>query len=530
MILKSAVQRYLNEPRDDHRWLKDCSVGEIDDLIASLRPQPKLSPILSFHQKVSFYLGVAYPQFSYWIDMGGGKTLLTLELYKYWRSVGAVRRLLTFVISDKAFSTWETQVEQYEIGATVTALEGSGEQKWRALKQAPEQGIVLVAYQGATAMCSLTKPSKDGKNKWVISSDAVDALADGVDMLVMDESTMVGNHTSLYHELCDRIARRTEYRYALAGWPFGRDPTALWAQQAIIEQDCESFGTLGMFRAGLFSKEKNKFARGSRARWAVNYIYNKRKAKYLNRMMQHRSITFEEHEWGDVPEVRHIIEPVRLGADQRAYYDQAADELIKIRGDFTATKNVFLRMRQITSGFLGYTGDEDGSKHKLAFKQNTKLEKLLDLIAGVRNNGRKITVFYEFTWSAEQISKALAKQRAQHIWLWSGTKDTRKELKRFYEDDYTFIALIQNKVGAFSLDGLQHVANYQCFYESPVSVIARKQAEKRISRQGQKRKVIRYDLVVPHSVDASILDFHKEGTDLMTAVRKDPTVLLRSSK
>lgn len=527
MILKSAIDRYLNAPRDDHRWMKDLSRKEIDGLIADLRPRPKLSPILSFHQRVAFYLGVAYPQFSYWIDMGGGKTLLTLELYKYWRMVGAVNRMLVFCISDKAFPTWEAQVKEYNIDVHVTSLEGSGNQKWRALASAPKKGIVLAAYQGCTAMCSVTRPNKKGKNEWVLHPKAIEDLSAGVEMLVMDESTMVGNHTSLYHELCDKIARRTEYRYALAGWPFGRDPTLLWAQQAIVEQELESFGTLGLFRTALFSKEKNKFARGRRAKWAVNWIYNKRKAKYLNRMMQHRSITFEEHEWGDVPKVRPIREPVRMGADQQSYYHQASEELVTAKGDFTATKNAFLRMRQITSGFIGFKGDETGEKIKLKFAQNPKLERVMDLIMGVRDNGRKICVFYEFTWSAEQIHEALRKARAQHIWLWGGTKDTRKELQRFYEDDYTFCALIQNRVGSFSMDGLQKVANYQCFYESPVPVIQRKQAEKRIARQGQPRKVIRYDLVVPRSVDTTILDYHQEGTDLMTAVRKNPKVLLR---
>jgi SNF2 family DNA or RNA helicase len=152
---------------------------------------------------------------------------------------------------------------------------------------------------------------------------------------------------------------------------------------------------------------------------------------------------------------------------------------------------------------------------------------LLELIGELRDD-RKAVVFYDYTWSAKQITSSLSfLLDIKHIWLWSGTKNPRKQLHRFMTDPDCRVALINNKVGAFSLDGLQEVANYLFFYESPVGVIEREQAERRVRRQGQKRKVFQYDLIVPGSVDDRILDFHKEGRDLMATIRKDPTVLLK---
>jgi SNF2 family DNA or RNA helicase len=90
--------------------------------------------------------------------------------------------------------------------------------------------------------------------------------------------------------------------------------------------------------------------------------------------------------------------------------------------------------------------------------------------------------------------------------------------------------VINNKVGAYSLDGLQEVANYTMFYESPVSPIDREQAERRLRREGQKRRVFQYDLVTRGTVDEKILTFHAEGEELFKALVRNPKSILTSGR
>ena len=66
------------------------------------------------------------------------------------------------------------------------------------------------------------------------------------------------------------------------------------------------------------------------------------------------------------------------------------------------------------------------------------------------------------------------------------------------------------------------------FFESPVSVIDREQAERRLRRDGQEHTVFQYDPVVRGSVDRKILHFHAEGEDLMQALLRDPEKVLFS--
>ena len=524
MILKSAIKRYLTAPRDDHRWLKELDHRDVDKLINSLYPRPKLHPKMRLHQKVAFYLGVAYPQFCYWLDMGTGKTLLSLELIKYWMQVERFKKAFVFVLSDKAFPTWEAQNREYDIGLPMIALEGSSEEKWNQLRNF-DRGIVLSTYMGTLAMCSIKGIKKRGNRKvtgLLLVKNMIDELCEDTGVLVLDESTKVGHSTSLLHKMALLMSKNIPIRYALAGRPFGRDPMLMYNQHLIIDR-AETFGHKTFFQQAFFSRSRNHFAK---SRYSYNFQFKKKMLPELTRIMQHRSITYAAKECVDLPPVNRIRAPVSFSKESQTYYKEAAKALLGSKGDWQETKNLFLRMRQITSGFLGFKNDDNGERAQIAFSVNPKLDKLQDLIEELPED-RKAIIFYEFTWSAQQISKRLKELKLKHVWLWAGTKNSRQAQEQFQEDPECRFMILQNKIGAYSLDGLQKVANYGFIYESPVACIDREQLEHRLIRQGQKWRVFLYDLMVPNSVDERILEFHKEGQDIMEAIRANPKAIFQ---
>lgn len=520
MIPASAVKEYLDRELDTHLWVKRLSARQLDEALSRLDPKPRLNPGLRLHQKACFLLGVAFPKFCFWLDMGTGKTVLALELIRYWMDAGIASRALVFVTSDKAFPTWENQIERFKIGVPVVALEGSSERKWRQLEEF-DRGIVLLPYPGALAMTS-TRVKKGRKGKMQLDTKLVARLRKWADVLVLDESTKVGNHQSLTYKLVNALRKKSVARYALAGRPFGRDPTMLWPQYNLID-DGETLGeTLGMFRAAFF-KEKESY--WSKSKYARDYKFDKAMRPKLSSVMQHRSIAYSADECIDLPRVNAVSEMLTLPDETRAYYSRLVQELIESKGNFREVKNVFLRMRQLSSGFIGLKDDETGEKAEIVFDENPKLERLLELLEEVPE-GRKAVVFYAFTLSGRTIVERLRELKRKPIWLWSGTKSSRKELEAFCNDPARDVAVVNNQLAAMSLDGLQRVANYDFFYESPVSIIDREQAERRLVRDGQERPVFRYDLLVRKTVDEKIRAFHKEGGDLMRALMRDPEKLL----
>jgi len=513
MIPQAAVNAYLTRALDSHAWIKRCSAQQLADTLARLDPPPQLHPALFRHQLACILLGVAYPQFCFWNDMGTGKTAIVLELLRYRHQCGQLRRALICVTSDKAFSTWEKQIARFEIDVPYVTLEGSSQDKWRALERF-KHGLVIAAYPGLVAMVSRNSRGR----KWILDPGMVARLGTQLDALVMDESTKAAGYKSLTHALMRQL--RTPIRYALAGRPFGRDPTLLWAQHFLVDGG-ETLGpTLGLFRAAFFTAKPNYFG----GPFSFDYVFKRSMQPHLARMVGHRSITYAAEECIDLPKLVPSIEEVRFAGEAWIYYRRAVDAAIAARGNLRVMENLFLRMRQLSSGFVGFKDDATGERAQVEFDANPKFDRLMELLEDLPPE-RKACVFYEFTYSGRKIAAACAALKLKPIWLWSGTKDYKGALNRFETDPSCRVAIVQSKVGAYSLDGLQ-VANYLLFYESPVSVIDREQAERRIRRQGQRRTCFQYDLVVRGSVDGKILAFHKQGEELLQALLRNPAKLL----
>jgi hypothetical protein len=524
LIPKRVIERFLRAHRDDHRWLKHCSHRELDELLCKLDPRICPHPKLGLHQKVGLYLGIKYKSFAFWVDMGCGKTLLSLEIFQYLWDIGALRRALVFVTSDKAFPTWERQLREYKITVPYCTLDaGPSKEKWRILRHFGD-GIIFLHYPGAVAMVA-GKPSPRAKKKQLLLGK-VDKLLENVDAVVYDESTKAsrGNGNdfegSLTYQLCWEVSRAARYRYALAGMPFGRDPTPLWAQMNLVDHG-ETLGeTLGLFHAAFFRERKGYGGR-------PEFKFKSNMKESLAEIIQHNSMTYTADECIDLPPVRRIPVPIRLTQEIKEYYCEVIEEAIAAKGNKSVMKNAFLRMRQLSSGFIGLKDDETGEKAEIEFEKNPKLEWTLDFLDALPRN-HKALIFYQFTVSGRRIAREIQEQfDIEPVWLWSGTKNAGKEIERFMKDPSSPFAVVNNQVGAYSLDGLQ-VANYEVFFESPLSVIDRSQAERRIIRQGQQfSKCFLYDPVVEDTVDEKILEFHAEGRDLFKALLTNPSRVLK---
>lgn len=518
MIPKVAIRAFLSRELDSHLWIKGLSNAQLDSALQQLDPPPSLNVRARQHQKACFLLGVAFPQFCFWLDMGTGKTLLSLELLRYWFQCKTIRRAIIFVTSDKAFHTWEKQLVEFGINLPIVALSGPSEKKWKQLEEFGD-GLVLLPYPGAVAMVSrrVTVPKKK-KHQLQLDKRLVAKLSAWGQALVLDESTKAAGRDSLTHGLIKQLRKTAKIRYALAGRPFGRDPTMLWAQHQLID-DGETLGeTVGMFRAAFFSEKENYWG----GPYSKEYTFKAKMKPVLSKMAQHRSITYTADECIDLPGVVPVTELVSFDDEARAYYERLVKQVLAAKGNMREMKNVFLRMRQISSGFIGLKDDETGERAEIEFQVNPKLERLLELLEELPVN-RKAVIFHEFTYSGKKITSMLRGTLGiKPIWLWSGTKDSKRELQRFASDPDCTVAVINNKVGAFSLDGLQDVANYSFFYESPLSSIDREQAERRLNRQGQRHAVFQYDLLVAKTVDERIRAFHAEGEALFDALLRNP--------
>lgn len=514
MIHPRAVKEFMRAERDTFAWVKDLPEKQLDRELEKLgfSPARRKKPLRK-HQKVCVLIGLAYMYFSFWLDMGTGKTRIILEMLQFFYDQEFFERGIVLVPSEPAVYSWEEQIAEWQIKVPYVCLpNGPSAEKWKAVDDL-QSGLIIATYPGLTRMVSTKVPGKGKKKprlKW--NRKLMQRFTANLGVLILDESTNVGNQGSLIYRICRKLSQTCRYRYALAGRPFGRDAEMVWSQQFLVDHG-ESLGdTLGLFRAALFS-EKQKYFGG------FEYTLKPAMKEVLADLLQHRGIAYASSECQDLPRVARIPEYIDLPETADLYYKKAVRAIIAARGHHAQIRNIFLRMRQLSSGFLGYKDDETGERAQLVFPENPKLDRLLELVDEMPLD-RKFVIFYEFTHSGRTISKALSKMGIETGWLWSGTKNYKQVKRRFDDDPKVRGVIVNNRLGTKVLN-LQ-AANYKFFYESPVGVIDREQAEKRAFREGQKRPGFMYDLIAKGTADQKILDFHASGEGLFKALLRDP--------
>lgn len=526
MIHPAAIKAFLYEKRDNHDWMKKLTNDQLD---AALR-ENKFKTIcpdrpLDKHQKVCILLGIAYQTFCYWLDMGTGKSRIVLELINHFWRRGLLKRAIILAISDEAVSGWADEIEEWGFKVPFMAVGTSSvEEKWKAVAELGA-GLVIMTYPGYNWMFSdkklvkrKKKVQKKGKTfyktvskpKLVPNMPRIKRFGKGLDAFILDESVHLGSHDNIGFRIARKMTKETPFRYALAGVPVGRDPTLLWSQYFLIDRG-ETLGeTLGIFRAAFFDEKQNYFSK------MPEYTYRKEMDDELYRLMKHRSISYDIKECAILPPCKHRIRQIELTHQSRTYFDNYMEELRKAGGNKQKRNNIFLRMRQLASGFIGYKNDETGARAQLILPDNPKLDRLIVDIAKVRPD-RRIIIFHEFTISGKIITDKLRSLGYAVGWIYGGEKNGSAILKRFKKGkiEDLRILVVNHFKGAESLN-LQR-ANHCFVYESPVGVIKRKQMERRFWRRGQQRKCFLTDYVATET-DRRILEFHAEGADLFAAL------------
>lgn len=513
LIRQSVLDEFLNRKRRDFSLYKMKGFKWLRQRMETLPVKPPLWKRLRKEQRIGFIAGVECRKFCFWYDMGMGKTIMAIALGRYFKREGAVKRMLVLIPNKVNKFEWALEIKLHAPNTKYTVLSGSSENKWRQLMTS-DSLFVLETYGGLVRLlCSVAKSKKGKKDRLVPSKAAVRALLKLVQGIVMDESIMLarkkGRHGSLMHRLCKFIAKKVHVAYALNGTPFGRDPTDMWGQFHIIDQGETLGATLGLFRSVFFTASVDDWA-------GYKYTFDSSKQDLLNQMIMNRSIRYEA-DASSLPPVVKITKTVSLPKGAGEYYKQAKAQIIAAGGNFAEVKNVFLRMRQISSGYIGYANDETGTRAKFEFDTNPKLEALLSLVTAL-NPKDKMVVFHQFTYSGDMIARELKKLKIPFARLSGKTKNPDEPMSRFHDDPKCNVFLLQNDSGGFGLNRLK-VAKYAVYFESPVGTVLRVQTGRRVQRQGSKHdRVFIYDLVVADTVDEKILEAHEEGIDLFQVI------------
>lgn len=516
MINPATIDQFLARKLESFDWIKLEDEAAIAAVLNALNPAPKLGS-LWLHQQVCFLLVEARKRFMLHLAMGSGKTLVVLSILRYRKQCGEQPKAIVFVPYITAVETWVEETAKHTPELKCVLLTGTTKENLHALLH--EQGdLYVLCYQSAVAM--LAQPAKKGRGKkaWAINPQWVREVFKGFDTLIMDEAHRTKAVASLTYKMCRAISSTASYAVGLTGTPFGRDLQDLWPQFYLVDFGATLGPSLGFYREVFFRKKQNYWG-------GFEYEFKKPMFPDLQRMIKNCSIRYSVDELHDMPPKEYIIKRVKPHEGIKAYADQSLEKIrqalsVTHEGErYRAIESQYLKLRQLASGFMTFTGmeDEKGKKDKIQIKfdENPKLDLLEELVESMAFDA-KMVVFHHFVYTNYLISERLKALKVKHARIWGGQRDPIGELRKFKQEAECRVLVINSKSGSSSLN-LQN-AQYVVFFEQPDAAIDRQQAEARVWRAGQDKRVMIFDFLMNETVDAHQHKWNKDGENLLTAL------------
>lgn len=513
MIFKKAIKEFLSRELEDWSFVKKIPKDVLKQEILEIVPKMVWKTEPRQAQLACNYISIYNDCFNYWLQMGLGKTKASLDVVRIKQLMnGDVGRILVVCLGEVSSETWRGQINEHS-DYTCQGIFGSKEERSEIVKSS-NADILIINYEGLFSLLAKkgTKKKTRSKTQQVPDEKLIRAFAKEFNAIILDEVPIkTSNHQSLTFRILKMLCKDIKYRFGLTGTPFSKNPMKLWSSYYLIDRG-ETLGeTLGLFQQSFFTSRAGYFG-------GVEYTFKKNLEKKLNKVLKNKSIRYTLSEVKDVPKVSKIFKPIIFPAENAVYYKGALDgfvEEMKNKEGYSSIENSFVQLRQIVGGFLGFKNDE-GDKLEIRFDNNPRLEMLFEILEGIPED-EKVIVFNEYTLSGDFIEERLKKQKIGYCRLYGKTKNKTKALRDFIDKKSKRVFLVQSASGGTGLN-LQ-VAKYGIFYENPVSVTTREQAEARFTgaRQIHEHAFI-FDIMMLNSVDEDILQFHKDGKEIFQSI------------
>jgi len=510
IIAPSAVEAFYNRELDDWRWIKEVPRSELLECVPKgfeFATDPRL------HQLACFVLGMRLPRFLFSLEMGSGKTKLILDLIRLRKHQGKLAGALVTVPYVINLGTWEDQIALHAPDLSVKVLTGDKETRYSLLDKEPADVTVINTAGLAVYMAHQVKQTKKGVGHRALVLDDAEAFSNLFDFIALDECHLgLGSVKSLQYRLTKMLSWRADCCYGTTGTPMGKDPDKFWPQMHVIDQGDTLGHSIDMFHSAYYKEKESIWSYSG-----IDYVFDKRKWLHLHKTLQHRSLRYKDSEFSDMPPITSIRIPVHMTSAQV----RRNEEIVKLARQAVLSGDPptapFIRQRQTAAGFIAVKGEDD-TRLEVAFTPNPKLNALEEFI-GSLDPDEKLVIFHSFVHSGVIISELLDKLKIKHCGVGHGYKDPALQVRRFVADPKVQVFVANTQAGGTGVDGLQKVCRYVMFYESPTGPTQRRQAEKRVHRDGQRHLVYIFDLVAQGiSIDQRVLDSIAEGKDLFEQV------------
>ncbi len=512
---EAAAESRFAEQVAAEEYRRRVSQGQIDFGLELTDTPFKYPPYE--HQRKALVMGRDQTVFAYLMDQGTGKTKVILDDAAYNFRRGIIDCLV--VVSPNSVKTnWvNTETDDDEVNKHmapdipyVSAAFFSNPNSEQAadwaffIKHIAQRSYLLVAsfnVEGAWTKKSQTMMSYLLKHRKC--------------MLVVDESTRIGNRTSKRTKVMLELRRLAKLARIASGTPVIKSPLKAYSQFGFLDPNILGISTFAEFQARyavMHPQQPNMPVRfvntGELADKIAGVSYRVMKTECL-----------------DLPPKVYQKRSIYMGGEQAHWYKKMRDDSLVIlsrehRVEAPTVLTQLLRLQQITAGYLPQI-DEYGEQTGIVKIGNDFPPKIQEAMNIIEETEGKVIVWCKFKFEIEEMFAACKAAQVESATFYGETSESERlrTRTRFQDDPRLKVFIGQVRTGGI---GITLTAAATVIYLSNTfSTEDRVQSEDRAHRIGQSESVNYYDLICPNTVDVKVLNVLRENKRLSDEIMRD---------
>jgi len=439
------------------------------------------------HQKNALNESAEKVQWAYFMEMGTGKTKVTIDNLAYLFFKRKVTAAL--IIAPKSvYLNWESEIQTHMpevLKYKIFKWNIDKPKDYHALQNYKDLKIFLINVEALS-----TKRGFEA---------CIDYLKENkLNFVTVDESTTIKNRSAKRTKNILALQKLSLIRRILTGSPITKSPLDLYTQCQFLSPELLGFSSYLAFRNRY--AEMTDIPVGSGRYISVPKYY--KRLQELELKIKQFATRIRKDECLDLkPKVRQK-RYIELEGDGKKIYEKLRTSALAIVEDstisFSNKLTEIIKLHQVCNGF---TKNDDGEIMTLHKSKLNALDEILE-----ETDGKVIiwaNYIYNITEIIEFLEKKYGKESVVSIY---GAVDvqTRKEaVRRMQEDPKTRFLVGNPTTGGFGLT--LTAVNTVIYFSNNYNLEVRKQSEDRAHRMGQKGTVVYIDIVARNTLDEAIM-------------------------
>lgn len=406
---------------------------------------------------------------------------------------------------------------------------GQWKEEFKRFSKIPSERIVVLNQSGAKRVKEFSYYHDKFKGEFIaitnyeafLTKEFTRLVTDWQpEIVVLDESHRVKNPSSQRVQALKPICKDTAHCYLMTGTPVLNTPMDLFTQYLLMDKGA-TFGTnFYAFRA-LYFYDAN--AHMPKQKYFPNWKIRKDASDKIARLLAATSVQAKAKDCLDLPPLVQTELTVTMGKDQEKAYRELEKTFITFVQDKVVTAQLAitktLRMRQCLAGFLLPDGDEDGERDPIYFKDNPRLDALVEKVSDLCEAGKKSIIWTDFVPTYDMIAKALEKAGIKSVFMTG-----RESIKQKEENKNLFllgdVGVAICNPAAVGLGVNLTEAPFSHYYTRSYNQEHAEQSLRRNYRGGSEMHefITHYGYSVPKTIDQAIIDSLSGKTTIAEAV------------